>query len=118
MIATPVKRFDLLWILRMNAGHEPDHFASGHLGVNAFLDDAAARELTEYTGNIAVFRPEILLNTFRVFLRSQIDQDAAVVHDFLIQAVAPEIIQVLMTAAFACISKRYGTTPSSGFTTP
>lgn len=66
MIATPVKRFDLLWILRMNAGHEPDHFAPGHLGVNAFLDDAAARELTEYTGNIAVFRPEIRLHSGRL----------------------------------------------------
>ena len=58
-IAAPVKRFDLLRLLRMNTSHEPDHFALGHLGVNAFLDDAAARELTEYTGNIAVLRPEI-----------------------------------------------------------
>ena len=60
MIAAPVKRFDLLRLLRMNARHEPDHFTPGHLGVNAFLDDAAALWLTKDAGNIAVFRLEIV----------------------------------------------------------
>ena len=66
----------------MDAGHIAHHLSSGHLGIDTLLDDFSTLRLTENTYNLPTPRPKICLDAFRVFLRCQIDQDAAIVHHF------------------------------------
>ena len=95
MVPAPVKAFKLLRRLRPDLSHKAHHLAPGHLGVNAFLQDLTAFQFSENTGYKAVPGLQIFLDAFCIFLRSQIDQHAALIHHFPVQGIAPEIVKTL-----------------------
>ena len=60
-ITAPVEVLHLLRFFCVNPGHKPNHFAPGHLCINTLLDDLSAFRLTKNTGDISVFRLQVLL---------------------------------------------------------
>ena len=96
MIAAPVKCFHLLRGFGMDACHKSNHFAPGHFSIYTLLDNLASLRLTENTGNKPVLRLQIFFQTPGIFLRSQINDDPALVPHFPIKTVTPEVIQILI----------------------